>query len=113
MNESEIWIKLAEQSRYSAIVLAERLHISRRQLQRYTKKMFGSSPQRWLSERRLIVAPEMLKEYQLIKIVASELNFKRANHFSREFKRVYGISPTAFIRHYGPEMSVSDTICPS
>ncbi len=79
----EQWDKMAEKSCYSAKLLSKELHISRRQVERYTKKAFGLSPQRWLHQQRLIVAGKMLTREHSIKSVCYQLGFKWPSHFSR------------------------------
>jgi AraC family transcriptional regulator of adaptative response / methylphosphotriester-DNA alkyltransferase methyltransferase len=91
------WLEMARQSAYQADVLSEELGVSQRQLQRYTKKLFESSPQNWLNTQRLILAGNMLKECRSVKTVSSHLGFKQTSHFSREFKLYYGLSPTGFL----------------
>jgi AraC-like DNA-binding protein len=39
----------------------------------------------------------LLKKQRPVKIVALDLGFKQLSHFSREFKRRYGLSPTAYV----------------
>lgn len=93
----ERWHTMARQSGYRVSRLCTELRVSRRQLQRYTKEIFGLSPQGWLDEERLNKARGMLKECRSVKTVAFDLGFKRISHFSREFKLRYGLSPTAFL----------------
>jgi len=91
------WIEIAERSGYRVKVFCKEVNVCQRQLQRYTQEAFGRSPQDWLDEQRLIAAPEILRRYCSAKVASSELGFKQVSHFSREFKRYYGISPRAFI----------------
>ena len=91
------WSKMAKKSAYQAAVLAKDLHVSQRQLRRYTHTIFGCSPQKWLNEQRLVHAAEMLKRTRTAKAVAFQLGFKQLSHFSREFKLHYGVSPTRFL----------------
>jgi len=58
---------------------------------------FGSSPQDWLNEQRLIRAGKLLKQLRSVKSVAFPLGFKQVSHFSREFKFQYGIAPATFL----------------
>ncbi len=91
------WSQMAKKSAYRAAMLAKELHVSQRQLRRYTRNIFGRSPQNWLNEQRLVHAAEMLKRTRTAKAVAFQLGFKQPSHFSREFKRHYGVSPTRFL----------------
>jgi AraC-like DNA-binding protein len=97
INDIAEWRKRARASGYCARRLAGVLGISHRQLTRYTRSVFGRSPQDWLDEERLRDARERLKELRSVKEVAFELGFKQSSHFSREFKLVHGISPAGFL----------------
>jgi AraC-like DNA-binding protein len=97
INNRREWRRLAEQSGYRAGALARILQISRRQLQRYTRLAFGLSPQAWLDQERLEIAPNMLKQTRCVKITAFNLGFKQVSHFSREFRLRYGIPPSGFV----------------
>ena len=39
------WVSMAWESGYDSAVLSRKLNVSQRQLQRYTRKLFGRSPQ--------------------------------------------------------------------
>jgi AraC-like DNA-binding protein len=97
INDIAEWRKSARASGYRAWRLAGHLGISRRQLTRYTRSVFGRSPQDWLNAERLNDAPERLKTVRSVKTVAFELGFKQRSHFSREFKLTHGVSPTSFL----------------
>lgn len=90
-------LTMARQAGFSARILSRALKVSPRQFRRHTHEFFGCSPQNWLDQQRLRLAPELLKKHRCIKTVAFELGFKRVSHFSREFKSHYGLCPTAFI----------------
>ena len=90
------WPAMARQAAYRAELLAKSLKICPRQLQRYTRELFDSSPQQWLNEQRLADAAVKLRNNHLIKAVALDLGFKRISHFSREFKLRYGVPPSQF-----------------
>jgi len=91
------WLMMAEGSAYRASALAKNLGVCQRQLQRYTQRVFGCTPQQWLDEQRLVAAAERLKGSRSVKSVAFSLGFKQVSHFSREFKRYYGQSASAFL----------------
>ena len=91
------WLELAHQSHYRAVVLSKALGISPRQLRRCTQRAFGRSPQAWLDEQRLAMAAGMLRRHRSVKEVGFMLGFSQTSNFSREFKRHYGICPSAFL----------------
>ncbi|MGO8766645.1 MAG: helix-turn-helix domain-containing protein, partial [Limisphaerales bacterium] len=52
----------------------------------------------WLLEQRQREAGKLLrKNNKSIKEVAAHLGYKHAHHFSREFKKYWGICPKEFI----------------
>ena len=111
IRDTEHWIMLARQFGFSARRVAKQLHVCRRQLLRYARRDFGQSAQHWLNAQRLGVAAAMLRGGWSVKRVALELGFKQPNHFSREFKRVYGLCPFE-VRHtegLHPSVLVLDT----
>lgn len=54
------------------------------------------TPQRWLMRRRLEAAREMLRRDNKREVtdVCFEVGFKNLSHFSKLYKRTYGIPPT-------------------
>jgi AraC-like DNA-binding protein len=93
----EQWQKNASKSAYQAKAMAAFMGISPRQLERWMALVFHCRPHDWLHEQRFLKAAVQLKGGLPVKNVASELGFKQASNFSREFKRVYGRSPSAFL----------------
>jgi AraC-like DNA-binding protein len=90
------WAHLAKQARYDPESLARLLKIGPRQLCRYTRELFNTSPQEWLDEQRLADAAFLLLTNDLIKETAYDLGFKTVSHFSNKFKVHYGISPKSY-----------------
>lgn len=59
------------------------------------KKISNISPQRWIIERRLRAAYDLIKyEGGRVKDVYMEVGFKNQSHFSSAFKKQYGFSPS-------------------
>lgn len=60
------------------------------------QKQFNSTPGKWLLEKRLLHAKNLLcKMDKTISEVAFESGFENPSHFSRSFKERFGISPSA------------------
>jgi AraC-like DNA-binding protein len=95
------WFQLAREARFRSPALASLLRVSPRQLHRYIRRLFHRSPQAWLDERRLKLAAELLRRCCCVKAVSYELGFKQVSHFSREFKRRYGMPPGRFAARSG------------
>jgi AraC-like DNA-binding protein len=93
----EDWQRMAAETAYQAARLSKKVRLSRRQLERHTQKLFGRSPQAWLDEQRLIKAATVLKERRSVRASAYALGFKQRSHFSRQFKKHYGVWPTEYL----------------
>ncbi|MDL2303107.1 AraC family transcriptional regulator [Dysgonomonas sp. OttesenSCG-928-D17] len=63
------------------------------------KKISELSPEKWLVQRRLQKAKEMLKdENKSVTDVYMEVGFKNFSHFSTAFKKQYGVAPSSYIQ---------------
>lgn len=98
LNTNADWAHLASQARYHATVLARLAHCSLRQLERHFAKHFRQSPQDWLDNLRLALAPRLLVTRQGVKWVSAQLGFADRGNFSRRFKAMHGLGPLDFIR---------------
>lgn len=108
------WRNMAGATGYRAGRMAKEMNISRRQLQRYTQRFFGLSPQEWLNQERLLAAAALLKQYRCVKLVAFNLGFKQVSHFSREFKSHYGLCPVSYLHwHDLDQLRVRDALAKS
>jgi AraC-like DNA-binding protein/uncharacterized cupin superfamily protein len=90
----------------SITALAARLNISRSQCSRIFTKVYGISPYQYVMERKRTKAKELLATSNLtIYAIAERLGFGSVNHFSRQFRRWTGMSPSEYRRmpaHQGP-----------
>lgn len=57
------------------------------------KRMSELSPERWLTDRRLRAAIEMLRRGQRVTDTCFDVGFKNVSHFSAIFKRKFGVTP--------------------
>lgn len=63
------------------------------------KKAFNTTPQKWLTERRLQLAHYQLSEKQRKPIdVYYEAGFENLSHFSYAFKKHFGYAPNAILK---------------
>jgi AraC-like DNA-binding protein len=80
-------------------------HLDSAHLSRLVRRFQSESPLRYLQRRRMQWAADRLQNSSLfIREVADELRMDPF-HFSRMFKRVHGISPTAFLAARAPGSS--------
>ena len=92
-------LHLAEdaEERFTGRDLARHVGLSERQLRRRFQDAYGKTPRRYLSERRLRQAADMLRTTRLgIKQIAAELGAPSLPAFRREFTRLFGVTPLAF-----------------
>ena len=93
------WIRicgLIAQSGWQVMPLCRSLEISRRTFDRIAEESFGISTKEWLRSLRAVKAGFLLREGRRIDEVATLLGFSNASDFSREFKRIVGVTPTEY-----------------
>ena len=57
------------------------------------KKMSELSPERWLTDRRLRAALDLLKRGRRVSDACFDVGFKNVSHLSAIFKKKFGITP--------------------
>ena len=78
-------------------ILAERLGVSRRQLDRILKKLYGKSYRERLMEVRLGIACDLLRNSGLsVSRVSEHLGYSTPSNFIASFKREKGCTPSAY-----------------
>jgi AraC-like DNA-binding protein len=93
-DEVGVWPTLARRANYSTTALAGLCGISLRQLERNFRRAFCQSPKKWLKALRLRSAREMLQSGGSVKEVAFSLGYRHPQHFSRDFRKFFGVSPS-------------------
>ncbi|MEA3188093.1 MAG: hypothetical protein QOD99_1923 [Chthoniobacter sp.] len=87
----------------SAEEAASACHIDPSYLSRLFQRFAATTPYRYITKLKMNrAAGFLLDQRMLVKEAAEELGFADAFHFSRTFKRVYGVSPEQFVRHSRP-----------
>ena len=90
--------RVVEENYTSPISLDELAYLSGRSLSSFKREfqdIYGESPARWILERRLSKAQQMLRSSSLsVADVAYSLGFENPTHFSRIFKQQYGYAPS-------------------
>ncbi len=79
--------------------LADALYVSRRTLERAIATALSCTPHELLLGVRMQVAERLLGEGMRVADVAERVGFVSAPHFSRTFKRYFGVSPSARADH--------------
>jgi AraC-like DNA-binding protein len=91
------WERRAQECGYSASKLAGKLGVTPRLLQIFFQERFGIGPHEWMLRLRMKEAATMLASGISVKSVADNVGYKQASHFSREFKRFFGVPPAQYI----------------
>lgn len=90
--------RVVEENYTSPISLDELAYLSGRSLSSFKRDfqdIYGESPARWIREKRLSKAQQMLRSSSLsVADVAYSLGFENPTHFSRIFKQQYGYAPS-------------------
>lgn len=77
--------------------VAKELNLSRSQCSKLFSKVYGLSPRQYISRQKLNSAKELLVTTNLsVSDIAEKLGFRSASHFSRQFRRWTGQSPTEY-----------------
>jgi LacI family transcriptional regulator len=80
--------------------IARHVSLSRRSLQRRVRQTLGRSIQREIQRVRIERARTLLAEtHQPLKHVSEACGFDYLEHFSRDFRRVTGLTPSAYRQH--------------
>jgi transcriptional regulator GlxA family with amidase domain len=92
-------MRAAPRRRWTVAALARIAGLSRAPFARRFRESTGMSPFRWLTELRLGLAKERLRETDLpLATLASELGYSSEFALSKAFKRTFGLAPGRFRR---------------
>ena len=91
------WEQMAKEAHFRPHALAQVCGVSMRTLQRYFRSQYNQTVSDWLREMRLNEALHFLKACDSVKEVAFELGYKQPSHFTRDFKKRFGVPPREFM----------------
>ncbi|MBS4957225.1 MAG: AraC family transcriptional regulator [Clostridium sp.] len=77
--------------------ISKNMYLSPVYISKIFKEEIGDSPINYLIKIRLAKAEELLKDNTLpVKVIAKRVGYNDAYHFSKLFKKYYGVSPSSF-----------------
>lgn len=90
--------------------IAESVGLSVRHLQKLHKSQMGISLMNWICNKRLEKAAELLADtFLTIKEVGYRVGMPNDSHFTRDFKKKYGLPPSIYRRQqWDKEQSLSE-----
>ncbi len=89
--------------------VAAEVHLTRRQLERLFHLELKATPHQFLLTLRLEHARDLLvTTFRLVREIAADVGMPDVNHFIREFKKAYGLTPKAYRRQATLEKISSD-----
>ena len=95
------FIKANLHLRMTMVDLKHHTKFSERSLQLIFKKHLNKSPFEYIEEQRLLKAHELIKQYKQSKKtthIATEVGFRHLGRFSVNFKKRFGVHPSALAR---------------
>jgi AraC-like DNA-binding protein len=83
---------------FSASALAAEFGVSASQMNRWVWQLFGLNPARLIITRRLRLAASMMQKdpSRTITCVAFSSGFNHLAYFAKIFRKIYGVSPSAY-----------------
>lgn len=93
------WDGLARAAAYRPSQLAALCQVSLRTLQRHFKKHYALQVRSWLKDARMNSAYAHIQSGSSVKEAAFDLGYTQLSHFSRDFKKHFGIAPSFLLSH--------------
>ncbi|MEN0052323.1 MAG: AraC family transcriptional regulator [Mucilaginibacter sp.] len=85
------------------------LEVSENYLNRCTQQIFGKSAKRFVLEVAILQSQLLLQDlHKSVTEVAYELNFEDASYFSRLFRKITGLTPSAYKHQIFPDQETDD-----
>lgn len=75
---------------------AEKVKLPEKRLKRAFKEVYGTGLYSYLRQLRMEKSKEMLRDDKPLKAIISAIGYKNEGNFSKAFRKVTGVSPTAW-----------------
>lgn len=90
--------------KYTLSMLSVLAHMSERSFEKKFKDEYKKSPMQYVSECRIKYASFLLLTEKRVKEVARKTGYYDTYHFSKQFKKTIGVSPTEYARTHSIEV---------
>ena len=97
------YIEINLHRKIAMLELKQHTKCSERSLQLIFKKHLNKSPFEYIEEQRLLKAHELIRQFKQSKKtthIATEVGFRHLGRFSVNFKKRFGIHPSALAKKY-------------
>ncbi|MDD5599223.1 MAG: AraC family transcriptional regulator [Victivallaceae bacterium] len=97
MQKVRVFLEYPKLYRFDAAALATVCHLSKSQMNRNFRKLFGVSPQKYWEKQRLKIICALLQRASVnIYEIAAEAGFEDSGYFCRWFKKMTGYTPSEY-----------------
>lgn len=96
VNQVALLIQHSIKSHYTIAEWAEKVKLPEKRLKRAFKEVHKTGLYSYLRHLRMEKAKLMLREDKPIKAIISAIGYKNEGNFSKAFRKVTGVSPTAW-----------------
>jgi AraC-like DNA-binding protein len=96
------WGEIARRAHYRPHGVAALCCVSFRTVQRHFRKRYQTTFTAWLEEHRMNEARCWILEGRSLKEVCFDLGYKQQSHFTRVFKKHFGVPPSLLSAHHLP-----------
>ena len=91
--------------------LAAKINVSASYLQKLFKTETGISPIQYLQNLRIEKARELLENgFKRVKEIGCEVGFIDQSNFARDFRKIYGLTPSDYRKQHWAKLEAEETI---
>ncbi|MBS1661992.1 MAG: helix-turn-helix transcriptional regulator [Bacteroidetes bacterium] len=98
-------LRAAVEGNWNQVVSVEELawvcNMSLSTFKRKFARVYGTTPNRWLLQRRMERAVELLNQQEKPSEVYHKVGYENHSSFTQSFKQIYGVTPSEYLRGVG------------